>query len=290
MAGILKSTPRRLAKFPPPLAGKKHKVRSGDNWWSLASKYGRSDPWDIIEFNFRTRDPREVNWYLEFYVGCTHAASDRQNYRFDSADSPGLVYVPPASWTPSRDLALRREVTAALSGPVVSRINVKHAGYLITGTTIAIIANRVIDGEIGIVVDPKIGSNSAEYDSGTDTFYLGFASASSTTRKALILHEAVHAALDLKVASGVTIAESESLAYVVQCYYVREHTADPTANRLTSSNPLKDKVYQIAWDMAEILSKGKQPSPIEWLALDHAVRRHPTYKKTAGKKAGFDGV
>ena len=290
MPNILKSTPRRLAKFPPPLASKEYKVRSGDNWWNLASKYSRSDPWDIIEFNFRTRDPREVNWYLEFYVGCTSPASDGYNYRFDSADTPGIIYVPPTSWTPSVDLFLRRQVVGALSGPVTARLNVNHAGYLITGHTLAVIANRVIDGEVGVVYDPKVGSGSAEYDSGTDTFHLGFAQATSKTKKGLIVHKAVHAALDLKVASTITIAESESLAYVVQCYYVRAYAADPTIERLTSSNPLKDKVYEIAWDMAAHLEKGKQPSSVEWLALDHAVRRHPTYKKTAGKKAGFDGI
>ena len=60
--------------------------------------------------------------------------------------------------------------------------------------------------------------------------------------------------------------------------------------RLSSEDPLKDLVYEIAWGMAATLDKGKQPTSIEWLALDHAVRRHPTYKKTAGNLAGFDGV
>ncbi|MBI3281292.1 MAG: hypothetical protein HYZ57_15765 [Acidobacteria bacterium] len=290
MSGILKSTPGRPVKFPPPGAGKKHKVSTGDNWWNLATKYGRTDAWEIIEFNFRTRDPRQVNWYLEFYVGCKAAAADGLNFRFDSADSPGIIYIPPSSWTPSEDLALRREVAWALSGPVVARLNVTHAGYFIRGTTLAAIANRVLDGEIGVIVDPKLSSGDAEYDSGTDTFHLGFRRASTTTRKGLVVHEAVHAALDMKAASSITVAESESLAYVVQSYYVREHTINPESVRLTSADPLKDKVYEIAWDMAAALAGGKQPTAVEWLALDHAVRRHPEYKKTAGNKAGFDGL
>jgi hypothetical protein len=153
----------------------------------------------------------------------------------------------------------------------------------------AVVANKVIDGEIAVVYDSSVGAGEAEYDSGTDAFHLGFRSAHTPTRKALVVHEAVHAALDLKVA-GVTIAESESLAYVVQSFYVREHTVDPEAERLTSENTLKDRVYELAWDMAGTLSKGRQPTSVEWLALDHAVRRHPTYKRTAGNNAGFDGV
>ncbi len=289
MSHIQKSTPRRPAKFPPPIAARKHNVKSGDNWWTLASHYGRSDPWDIIEFNFRTRDPREVNWYLEFYVGCTKPSADGANFSFDTSDSPGVIYIPPASWTPSEDLALRHVVAGALSGPVVARVNVTYKAKVITGTTLAVIANRVIDGEIGVVVDPKLSAHEAEYDSGTDTFHLGFRTAPSKTKKGLIVHEAVHAALDLKAAT-MTIAESESMGYVVQCFYVREYTLDPTTERLEDPNPRKDEVYRLGWDMAETLSKGAQPSAIEWLAMDHAVRRHPKYRRTAGRAAIFDGI
>lgn len=286
---ILMSTPPRPAKFPPPLPARQQKVKTGDSWFTLAAQHGRSDPWDLIEFNFRTRDPREVNWYLQYYVGCSKS-SDGKNYSFDATDSPGIVYIPPSSWTPSTDLALRRLVVEALSSPVVNRISVTHAGHTITGRSLAAVANRVIDREIGVVVDAKVGSGEAEYDSGTDTFHLGFTSAATRTRKALIIHEAVHAALDLQTASGVSIAQSESLAYVVQCYYVREHTLNPDSERLTSTNPLKDKVYEIAWDMAATLAKRKQPESLHWSALDSAIRRHPTYKKNAGKNAGFDGI
>ncbi|MCU0873258.1 MAG: hypothetical protein MUE50_13035 [Pirellulaceae bacterium] len=289
MAKILKSAPSRPAKFPPPHGGEGHKVSTGDSFVSLAGRYGRSDPWDIIEFNFRTRDPREVNWYLEYYVGCTKPSPDGNNYRFDSSDDPGIIYIPPRTWTPSEDLALRRLVVGTLASPAINRLNVIHGGYQITGHSMAVVANKVIDGEIAVVYDSSVGAGEAEYDSGTDAFHLGFRSAHTPTRKALVVHEAVHAALDLKVA-GVTIAESESLAYVVQSFYVREHTVDPEAERLTSENTLKDRVYELAWDMAGTLSKGRQPTSVEWLALDHAVRRHPTYKRTAGNNAGFDGV
>lgn len=288
-AKILKSAPTSPAKFPPPIPAKQQKVKTGDSWFTLASQHSRSDPWDIIEFNFRTRDPREVNWYLEYYVGCTKS-SDGKNYSFDSSDSPGVVYIPPTSWNPSADLALRRVVTGALSGPVINRISVSHAGQHITGRSLVLVANRVIDREIGVVVDAKLGAGSAEYNSGTDTFHLGFSSAASVTRKGLIVHEAVHAALDLHAASGMTIAQSESLAYVVQSFYVREHTADPDAERLTDPHPLKDKVYEIAWDMAGMLARGSQPATLHWNALDSAVRRDPRYKKNAANTANFDGI
>jgi hypothetical protein len=290
MAKVLTSVPRKPARFPPAGAAREHRVATGDNWWSLAATHGRGDPWDIIEFNFRSRDPREVNWYMESYLGCRFPSPDGNNYRFDSSDEPGLVYIPPPSWKPSEDLRLRRMVAFALAGPVVARTSVTHAGHTVTGSGLAAIGIRVLDGDIDVVVDPALKSGEAEYDADTGVLHLGFSHASTDTRKGLIVHEAVHALLDARAAAGLSVAESESLAYVVQSFYVYELTADPTTTRLTDSNPFKDRVYELAWDMAAQLSRGTQPGPLEWLALDHAVRRHPKYRKTAGSTAIYDGI
>jgi hypothetical protein len=67
-----------------PQDGIPHRVQDGDNWWSIAQRYGYSDPWTIISYNFRTRDPREVNWYLREYVGCNVKTPDGKNWRFSS--------------------------------------------------------------------------------------------------------------------------------------------------------------------------------------------------------------
>jgi hypothetical protein len=287
---VLKSTPTQLAKFPPPVYVEKHKVSTGDDWWKLAAKFGRSDPWDIIEYNFRTRNPREVNFYLEFYVGCTKPSADGSNYRFDSTDDPGYIYIPPFSWTPSEDLALRQMVAFALTGGLLARLSVHHKGQTITGTSLAAIGVKVLRGEIHVVVDPSLSRNEAEYDSGSDTFLLGFRRA-TTTKKALIVHEAVHAALDNRGASGMKIKHSEALGHVVQCYYVRGHMRDPdSGKRIHSDDPNRDKVWELAWDMAGTLLKNKQPTPIEWLALDNRFTGDPKYKDIAEDDAYFDGI
>ncbi len=84
-------------QFPPEGTVKSHRVKTGDNWWKLAAQYGFADPWTIIEFNYRTRVPEEVNWYLERLVGCTKS-NDGINYSFDSSDSFGMIYIPPKDW------------------------------------------------------------------------------------------------------------------------------------------------------------------------------------------------
>lgn len=95
------ATPKKpLSNWPPLQYDSAHRVTNGESWVTLAKKYGRNDPWDIIQFNFETKTPEEVNYYLAHRIGCTRS-TDGINYSFSSSDEPGLVYIPPAEWTPS---------------------------------------------------------------------------------------------------------------------------------------------------------------------------------------------
>jgi hypothetical protein len=72
-----------------PAGGVAFRVNSSWNWSSLAAK----DGWDarnLIYYNFRTYDPREINWYLYHFVGCRHS-DDGRNLTFRNA-CPGIVY------------------------------------------------------------------------------------------------------------------------------------------------------------------------------------------------------
>ena len=74
----------------------RHRVRDGESWETLAERYG-IDAKKIIKSNFKTSDPREVNWYLgnPNYVGCKKPTPDGNNWMFSSAADPGIVYIPP---------------------------------------------------------------------------------------------------------------------------------------------------------------------------------------------------
>jgi hypothetical protein len=76
-----------------PKNGMAYRVRDGDSWSSVAGRAG-VDVWNLIEFNFRTRNPDEVNWYLRRNVGCRRTTRDGKNYVFSSDASPGIVYLP----------------------------------------------------------------------------------------------------------------------------------------------------------------------------------------------------
>jgi hypothetical protein len=91
----IEKKPLTLARRKPDAGGwyKSHKVKDGDNWWSLAAEHN-VDVWQLIHFNFATYDPDEVNWYLRHYVCCKVHTPDGKNWRFSSNANPGIVYIP----------------------------------------------------------------------------------------------------------------------------------------------------------------------------------------------------
>jgi hypothetical protein len=96
---MLEQRPSSTVVFPPR-GGDRYRVRTGDSWESIARAHNL-DTWALIEFNFPVvrRETsfqikcRMVNWLLRNHVGCSRS-SDGKNYRFDSADNPGYVYIP----------------------------------------------------------------------------------------------------------------------------------------------------------------------------------------------------
>lgn len=96
---IEKSPASPLAQNFRPSGGTPYRVKDGDSWASLAGKL-RIDVWNLIDYNFHTRNPDEVNWYLRRNVGCHKAAPGGRNYVFSSDARPGVVYLPPPLGAP----------------------------------------------------------------------------------------------------------------------------------------------------------------------------------------------
>lgn len=70
-----------------------YRVRDGDSWVKIAGDH-KMDPWALIEANFKTRSPAEVNWYLRHYVGCNLPTADGKNWRFSASAKPGVIHIP----------------------------------------------------------------------------------------------------------------------------------------------------------------------------------------------------
>ncbi len=87
----LPQMPYNGGRWGPPGAFR-HRVRSGESWASLSQRDGWGQPIDLVKFNFRTTDPREVNWYLKNFVGCVLETDDGKNYRFSDGAKPGHIF------------------------------------------------------------------------------------------------------------------------------------------------------------------------------------------------------
>ena len=89
-----------------------HRVVDGETLETVAKKHGIAIN-RLIQHNFGTLDPAEINWYLREQVGCTLPTKDGKNWRFSSTAHPGLIYLP--------DNTIRMEpmmVTGRLGDPI----------------------------------------------------------------------------------------------------------------------------------------------------------------------------
>ncbi|HMD97104.1 MAG TPA: hypothetical protein VKM93_07220 [Terriglobia bacterium] len=114
-----------------PEDSKPHTVATGESWWTLAElpqvQAAHKSASDLCYLNFKTRDPREINWYLYHKVGCRLVTHDGKNYMFSDRDrwnkeaaTPGIVYLPPVGAvlpviTPTAD-ELRLDIWVGLGG------------------------------------------------------------------------------------------------------------------------------------------------------------------------------
>jgi hypothetical protein len=71
----------------PPAGGTQYRVKTTDDWGSVARAHGISAK-ELIYFNFGTTDPPEVNWFLRTMVGCVKSTHDGNNWMFSSEASP----------------------------------------------------------------------------------------------------------------------------------------------------------------------------------------------------------
>ena len=71
-----------------------HRISDGENWASVAAKYNVNVK-DLIDFNFHTTVPEEVNWYLRRNTGCKVTKDGGRNWAFSSSADPGIIYIPP---------------------------------------------------------------------------------------------------------------------------------------------------------------------------------------------------
>ena len=78
-----------------------------ESWESIANDESVKNVWDLILYNFQCRNPEEVNWCMQEFLGCTKS-NDGKNFSLTRATrTPSFSF---------RQSALRR------SRPTISRL------------------------------------------------------------------------------------------------------------------------------------------------------------------------
>jgi len=190
-------------------------VKNGDSWGNVASRDGWANPTDLCEYNFKTRVPEEINWYLKNFVGCTKS-NDGKNYSFSSDDSvkmtdgskqrghiftknPITVTIPPLD---DHDRTRKAVLDLfSICASTFSKIQFTMFDFNLTSADFRKVKEHIENRRIRIRYVPGIHG---EYEPIDDTLNLGFLSAHGVNEQALIAHELVHAVMDDRAARWVT--------------------------------------------------------------------------------------
>ncbi len=176
-------------------------------------------------------------------------------------------------------------VANILTGPEAQKIRSFTFGGKHFGAGAFYNIRSLIEGGFIKVIYESERNGSAEYEYATNTLFVGFPQAFDLGQKALVAHEAVHAVYDL-VKMKMSVADNESIAYIVQCQFAR---AGGLVDRLTSSTRQRDKVFEVAWDIAGRVLQGYSPTADECNKMREAVSQHPFYSANASSMIKSDG-
>ncbi|HEY3740341.1 MAG TPA: hypothetical protein VGL53_10875 [Bryobacteraceae bacterium] len=286
---------RMTAKTFVPPKGNRVKVGDNDTWETLAVR-AHTTAWALIRYNYpglSTDQPtatREVNWYLESYVGCTLLDRDQRNYRFSSADNPGFIWLPVPGAAETADEAVRRIVLGVLRGPGISGLNFGVGRIYVASTSYERVAQAIERGFITVHANPAM-VNMAQYDENANRIDV----APGMTDFALVVHECTHAIFDIGDYSS-TAEESEGIAYIAQALYViRRWGPQP---RYFPSADFKDPLSWLSWQMlfdeASRLATKLVTTP--YISADEAstffwaIAHTNFYRGRAGKADGYNGI
>ncbi|MEP7362432.1 MAG: hypothetical protein ABI972_04185 [Acidobacteriota bacterium] len=284
--------------YRPP-GGRWHPVQSTENWASLAAPLGIS-AWDLIRFNYPTLPTdlqlaaKEVNWYLEHYVGCTQLSPDFRNYRFNP---PGGIWLPPpaaAATVPlTPDQLARQRVLAVLRGPVMPRMTFGVGFLIISASYYEQIAKAIEAGKIVVKLVPAHG-HMAYYYSGAVPALIELGSSAGD---GLIVHECTHAIFDL-LKLTTSVQQSEAFGYLSQQLHEWLTRGGPPASRYIVSADYADPGSWVSWQaifdestrLAGKLATSHWVDESDAAALYTAIKGANSYRSRVGNVETNDGI
>ena len=305
-----------LKHWPPLGYRSAQKVRLGLDWLSIAHMNLIVDAWDLIHFNFRTEDPREVNWYMRHYIGCWAGGPDWKNFKFTNYDATkaadsGQVYIPPLGYKRGLRMPFHGRVVAELEKaithyPLLAWKKSTSKNFSVGTETYRKTLQAMRDGRIYTFYDPTIKDN-AQYVWHENRMLVRRASFARWDQRATLVHEMTHAILDYKKYTMFNW-ESEMMAYAAEGLWARA-VNNKACDRYVASDIVHADVFHNALVLARYLGERKdrvkrledidvfvphyldarhRHNPVNDLMM--AIQHSKTYAKHAWKEFTRDGM
>ena len=158
-------------------------------------------------YNFQCRNPEEVNWCMQEFLGCTKS-NDGKNFSFDPSDKNPLIFIPPTGYeafTPD-DVAARALVTSVLKRPELQQIDIRLRGLTVDANLFKTVLHHVETNTI------LCSGNSFALPTGVRARWLSLENmfvvrdpaVRTLSNEELVVHEAVHAGHDALKKGGRT--------------------------------------------------------------------------------------
>lgn len=186
-------------------------------------------------------------------------------------------------------MSLASNVAAIFEGPQVARIHFRLGRLEVSPQRLRGVGQAIKKGNIKVVVAKTGKLLSAAYSPHSDTLTLPDDKLASVSSRAAVLHEGVHALVDMYKCKEVTVLNDEAAAYLAEAIYLR------AAHSWISGGAVEMAIYDAADKVAkahDLYSKrGVRLSSDDVADLRAAIHKHPAYSGVgAGQKTSGHGL
>lgn len=309
---VIARRPGRWAQisYPPALPRPRAEFRyaQGGAWTrgtrvgfkEIASLHGITEVWDLICYNFQCRNPAEINWCLNHFLGCTKSV-DGKNYSFDRHDPRPILYIPPRGWrafTPS-DEQVHNAVLTTLNEPEIDMIRFTLGPLKVTRKLFSAVEDAVRARSIW-AIDMASGPPAPEgvralYSPVLDFFWIRNPASFDAAKRAVVVHEAIHAGMDIGKHGGNLLLH-EAVAHVGEAMRMALSMPDPRAVDLASipaahmRAAMRLALRVINHNMTRTTTLAIPLIDADYLALREALRAVPIYGSRAGEDYASNGI
>lgn len=191
------------------------------------------------------------------------------------------------------DRKAKKLVLSTLREALVKKIDFILARTFISGHAFEIVARKIEKGSIKVVYKPELG-HIANYNFNDNRIEIPYKLKPHIGHKALILHEAVHAIMDIR-RSTFAMEEGEAVGYVVQALYLELNGGSIAKTHVRWES---DALSYLSWftifgqsaKIAKLIKNNKEVTLADTNLLKTAIRNANIYRANAGKKLSLDGV